>query len=117
MTGEHCNNHKVPISVHYFSYSRRMPISILVGKEVLLVQIKSDLIMSFPARTINKTLLNYLKTENHLLKRDALVEMTVKVAGASSTSLKRIVGEKDGTKSPGKSRPKRKKTFMSLTLV
>ena len=36
-----------------------MPIFILVGKVVLLVCIKSGLIMSFPARTINKTPLNY----------------------------------------------------------
>ena len=32
-----------------------MPIFILVGKVVLLVCIKSGLIMSFTARTINKT--------------------------------------------------------------
>ena len=37
-----------------------MPIFILVGKLVLLVCIKSVLIMSLPARTINKTPLNLL---------------------------------------------------------
>ena len=36
-----------------------MPIFILVGKLVLLVCMKSVLIMSLPARTINKTPLNY----------------------------------------------------------
>ena len=40
--------------------------------------------------------------------------MTVKATGASATSVKRIVGEKDGTKSPGKSKPKRKKAFDRL---
>ena len=49
------NNKKVPISVHYFSSSRFMPIFILVGKVVLSVCIKSTLIMSCPARTINKS--------------------------------------------------------------
>ena len=38
-----------------------MPIFISVGKVVLLVCIKSALIMSFPARTINKTPLNFLR--------------------------------------------------------
>ena len=37
-----------------------MPIFILVEKEVHLVWIKSTLIISFPARTINKTSLNNL---------------------------------------------------------
>ena len=59
LTGEHSNNKKVPISVHYFSSSRSMPIFILVEKAVLLVYIKSALIMSFPVRTINKTPLKY----------------------------------------------------------
>ena len=36
-----------------------MPIFILVRTLVLLVCIESALIMSFPARTINKTLLNH----------------------------------------------------------
>ena len=35
-----------------------MPVFILVGKVVLLICIKSALIMSLPARTINKTSLN-----------------------------------------------------------
>ena len=56
---EHSNNKKVPISGHYFSSSRCMPI--LVGKVVLLVCIKSALTMSFPARTINKTPLTKTK--------------------------------------------------------
>ena len=45
----------MPISAHYFSSSRCLPIFILVGKVVLLVCIRSALIMSFPARTVNKT--------------------------------------------------------------
>ena len=40
--------------------------------------------------------------------------MTVKATGASATSVKKIVGAKDGTKSPGKSTPKRKKAFNRL---
>ena len=36
-----------------------MPVFILVGKVVLLICIKSVLIMSFPARTINKTSLKF----------------------------------------------------------
>ena len=48
----------MPISVHYFSSSRSMPVFILVGKVVLLICIKSALIMSLPTRTINKTSLN-----------------------------------------------------------
>ena len=55
VTGEDSDNKKVPISVHYFSSSSSMPIFILVEKVVLLVCIKSALIMSSPARTINKT--------------------------------------------------------------
>ena len=56
-----------------------------------------------------------LKNENPSLRRNALVEMTIEATGASAaTSLKRIVGEKDGTKSPAKSRPKRKKAFNKL---
>ena len=47
--------------------------------------------------------------------------MTVKATGAFATSVKRIVGEKDGTQSPGKSKPKRNKAFdigwTSLILV
>ena len=46
--------------------------------------------------------------------------MTVKATGASVTSVtsvtsvKRIAGEEDGNKSPGKSGPKRKKAFNRL---
>ena len=40
--------------------------------------------------------------------------MTVKATGASPASVKRIVVEEDGNKSPGKSRPKRKKAFNRL---
>ena len=58
LTGEHTNNTEVPISMHYFGSSRFMPIFILVGKVVLLVCIKSTLIMSFLALTIDKTSLN-----------------------------------------------------------
>ena len=54
LIGEHSYNKMVSISVYYFSVSRCMPIFILVGKVVLLVCIKSPLIISFPARTINK---------------------------------------------------------------
>ena len=58
LIGEHSNNKKVPISAHYFSSSIYMPIFILVGKVALLLCKKSALIMSLPARTINKTPLN-----------------------------------------------------------
>ena len=44
-----------------------MPISISVGKEVLLVWIRSDLIMSFPTRTINKTPLNSFQIQEFLI--------------------------------------------------
>ena len=57
---------------------------------------------------------NYFKTENPLLKMNALGEITVKATGASATSVKRIVGKEDGNKSPGKSRPKRKEAFNIL---
>ena len=70
--------------------------------------------LSSGERKIIFNVFNYFKTENPSLKRNALVEMTVKATGASATSLKRIVGEKDGTKSPGKSKPKRKKAFDRL---
>ena len=59
-------------------------------------------------------LFNYFKTENLLLKRNELVEITVKATGASATSVKRIIGEEDGNKSFGKGRPKRKKAFNKL---
>ena len=41
------------------------------------------------------------KTENPSLKRNALFELTVKATGASAISVKRIVVEEDGNKSPG----------------
>ena len=53
--------------------------------------------------------LNYFKIGNPSPDRNALVDITVKATGASATSVKRIVSEKDGAKLPGKSRPKRKK--------
>ena len=59
LTGEHSDSKKVMISMHCFSSSRCMPSFILVRKLVLLVCIKSALIMSFPAPTINKTPLNF----------------------------------------------------------
>ena len=70
--------------------------------------------LSSGERKIIFNVFNYFKTENPSLKRNALVEMTVKATGASPTSVKRIVGEKDGTRSPGKSKPKRKKAFDRL---
>ena len=45
--------------MHYFSSTRCMPIFILVRQLVVLVCINSALIMSPPARTINKTPLNH----------------------------------------------------------
>ena len=57
-TGEHSSNKKVPICLHYFSCSSSMPIFISVEKVILKVCIRSAFIMSFPARTINKTPLN-----------------------------------------------------------
>ena len=64
-------------------------------------------------RKIIINVFNYFKTENSLLKRNVLVEMTVKATGVSATSVKIIV-EEDGTKSPCKNRPKRKKGFNRL---
>ena len=49
-----------------------------------------------------------------MLKRNALVEMTGKVTGASATSVKIIVVEEDGNKSPCINRPKRKNAFNRL---
>ena len=65
-------------------------------------------------RKIIINVFNYFKTENSLLKRNALVEMTVKATGASATSVKIIVVEEDGNKSPCKNRPIRKKGFNRL---
>ena len=48
-----------------------MPILIPVGKVVLLVCIKSASIMSFPALTINKTLLNCSEITNALLDKES----------------------------------------------
>ena len=62
----------------------------------------------FRERKIIINVFNYFKTEN-----PSLVEMTFKATGASARS-DRIVGEEDGNKSPGKSRPKRKKAFNRL---
>ena len=39
-------------------------------------------------RKIAINVFNYFKTESSLLKRNALVEMTVKATGASATSVK-----------------------------
>ena len=60
-------------------------------------------------RKIVINVFNYFKTENSVLKRNALVEMTVKATGASATYVKIIVLEEDTNKSPCKNRPKRKK--------
>ena len=70
--------------------------------------------LSLGERKIIINIFIYFKTENPSLKRNALVDMTVKVTGESATSVKRIVDEEDGNKSPGKSRPKRKKAFNRL---
>ena len=59
---EHSSDKKVPISVHYCSSLRCMPILNLVGKVVFLVCVKSA--SSDPARTINKTPLNTYKVTN-----------------------------------------------------
>ena len=42
-----------------------MPVFILVGKVALLICIKSALITTLPARTINKTSLNKFAISNH----------------------------------------------------
>ena len=47
LIGEHSNDKKVPLSVHYFSSSGCIPIFILVGKVVFLVCIQSALIAVF----------------------------------------------------------------------
>ena len=70
--------------------------------------------LSSGERKIIIKIFNYFKTENPSLKRNALVEMTVTATGAFATSVKRIVGEENGNKSPGKSRPKRKEAFKRL---
>ena len=49
-----------------------------------------------------------------MLKRNALVEMTVKATGTSATSVKIIVVEEDGNKSPCKNRLKGQKAFNRL---
>ena len=67
--------------------------------------------LSSGERKIIFNVFNYFKTENPSLNRNALVEMTVKATGASATSVKRIVGEKDGTKSPGKSKIQKKESI------
>ena len=63
--------------------------------------------LSSGKRKIIIDIFNYFKT-------DALVEMTVKATGASANTVTRIVNEKDGNKSPGKSRPKREKAYNRL---
>ena len=70
--------------------------------------------LSSGKRKIIINIFNYFNTENPSLKRNALVEMTVKATGASAISVKRIVGKEDGSESPSKSKPKRKKTFNRL---
>ena len=65
-------------------------------------------------RKIAINVFNYFKTENSLLKRNALVAMTVKATGASAISVKVIVVEEDGNTSPCQNRPKRKKAFNRL---
>ena len=58
-------------------------------------------------RKIIINVFNYFKTKNPLLKRNALVKITVKAAGASATSVKTIVREENGNKSPSKVDPKK----------
>ena len=53
--GEHSNNKKLLISVQYLNSSGCMLVFILVAK------VWFSLIMSFPARTINKTPFKYSK--------------------------------------------------------
>ena len=60
-------------------------------------------------RKIIINVFNYFKTENSLLKRNALVEMTVKATGASATFVKIVVVEEDGSESPCKIDPKERK--------
>ena len=74
----------------------------------------------FRERKIISNVFNYFKNENSLLKRNALVEMTVQAAGASATSVKIIVVEEDVTSHLAKIDPKDRKPstdWMSLTSV
>ena len=74
LIGEHSDNKKVPIPWHLGS-SRFMPIFILVEKVVLLVCTKSVLIMSFPARTINKTPLNKTSSNSILVSNICVADV------------------------------------------
>ena len=65
--------------------------------------------LSSRERKIIINVFNYFKTENPLLKRNALVEMTVKATGASATSVKRIISEEDGTSHLAKVDPRERK--------
>ena len=74
LTGEHSNNKKVPISVHYFSSSRSMPNFISVEKVVLLVCIKSALICHLLLEQQIKHLLIRYRISQYLdnTKRDSV---------------------------------------------
>ena len=54
-TGQHFKQSKLVVSGHYSSCSSYMPILIKVQQLIPLLCIKTDLVMSLPARTINKT--------------------------------------------------------------
>ena len=51
------------ISGHFSSFSSLMPILSLVEKVARLFYAKSDLIMSLPTQTINKSTLNHLNVQ------------------------------------------------------
>ena len=71
--------------------------------------------LSSGERKIIFNVFNYFKTENPSLKRNALVEMTVKATGASATSVKRIVGEKMGPSHLVKVNPEERKHSIGWT--
>ena len=73
-----------------------------------------DKTLKFMGKKIIINVFNYFTTEKSLLKRNVLVEMTVKATGGSATSVKIIVVEENRNKSPCKNRPKRKKALNRL---
>ena len=75
----------MPISVHYFSSSRSMPIFIKVAKVVLLVCMKSALIMSSPTRTINKAPLKRCKRVSYFCSvKNKNLRISARMLSASS---------------------------------
>ena len=66
-------------------------------------------------RKIIFNVFNYFKTENPSLKRNALVEMTVKATGASAISVKELSVKKMGPSHLVKVNPKERKHSIGWT--